>query len=214
MEVSFILSNKIKEITMELKYVGPKPIISHTGIEFDNNKEDKFVYLNIAVQLIKALNHDYFEDKTYTYEASTKRLSNKDLFDEIKKICPNLNELMNKQNHDVEQEIEHNLKRAQENSVLNEENREVLYNNITIMRDYLIQRSVNKSVYYCIIQALADMLKKDNINYVIAPLFHNFAHVLHSVQGSLKRQKNPIETAIEVYQQDKELLVKLKVINR
>jgi len=48
---------------MTLKYVGPRPHISHTGIEFDSNKEDKFVYLNFVVQLIKALSHDYFEDK-------------------------------------------------------------------------------------------------------------------------------------------------------
>jgi len=199
---------------MELKYVGPKPIISHTGIEFDNNKEDKYVYLNIAVQLIKALDHDYFEDKIYTYEASTKRLNNKELFDELKKICPNINSLMEKQNHDIEEEVEHTLKRAEENSVLNEENKEVLYNNINIMHDYLIQRSINKSVYYCVIYALAEVLKKDHINYIVAPLFQKFAHVLHSVQGSLKRQKTPIDTAIEVFKKDNELFVKLKVINK
>ncbi|EQB40445.1 hypothetical protein M947_01210 [Sulfurimonas hongkongensis] len=199
---------------MELKYVGPKPIISHTGIEFDNNKEDKYVYLNIAVQLIKALDHDYFEDKIYTYEASTKRLDNKELFDELKKICPNINTLMEKQNHDIEEEIEHNLKRAQENTVLSEENKEVLYNNINIMHDYLIQRSINKSVYYCVIYALADMLKKDHINYIVAPLFQKFAHVLHSVQGSLKRQKTPLDTAMEIFKKDDGLFVKLKVISR
>ncbi|MCK9491239.1 MAG: hypothetical protein M0Q24_04055 [Sulfurimonas sp.] len=199
---------------MELKYVGPKPIISHTGIEFDNNKEDKYVYLNIAVQLIKALNHEYFEDKVYTYEASTKRLEKDELFDELKKICPNINTLVEKQNHDIEEEIEHDLKRAQENSVLSEENKEVLYNNINIMRDYLIQRSINKSVYYCVIYALADMLKKDHINYIVAPLFQKFAHVLHSVQGSLKRQKTPIETAVDVFKKDNGLFVKLKVINK
>jgi len=60
---------------MELKYVGPKPIISHTGIEFDNNKEDKFAYLNIVIQLLKALDHDYFEDKTYVYQADTARVT-------------------------------------------------------------------------------------------------------------------------------------------
>jgi len=199
---------------MELKYVGPKPIISHTGIEFDNNKEDKFIYLSIAVQLIKALNHDYFEDKTYTYEASTKTLENKELFDELKKICPNINTLMEKQNHDIEQEIEHDLKRAKENSVLNEENKEVLYDNISIMRDYLIQRSINKSVYYCVVYALADLLKKDHINYIVAPLFQKFAHVLHSVQGSLKKQKIPLDTAIEVFKKDDGFFVKLKVINK
>lgn len=198
---------------MELKYVGPKPIISHTGIEFDNNKEDKYVYLNIAVQLIKALSHEYYEDKIYTYEASTKRLGDKELFDELKKICPDINALMEKQNHDIEEEIEHDLKRAKENSFLNEENKEVLYNNINIMHDYLIQRSINKSVYYCVIDALADILKEDHINYIVAPLFQKFAHVLHSVQGSLRRQKTPIDTAIEVFKKDNQLFVKLKVVN-
>ena len=81
---------------MELKYVGPKPIISHTGIEFDNNKEDKYIYLNIVVQLLKALDHDYFEDKTYTYNADTSRLSNDELLQELKKYCPNLSSIMEK----------------------------------------------------------------------------------------------------------------------
>ena len=69
---------------MELKYVGPKPIISHTGINFDNNKEDKFVYLNIVVQLLKSLNHQYITDKVYTYQPDMNRLSTNELHDELK----------------------------------------------------------------------------------------------------------------------------------
>ncbi len=198
---------------MELKYVGPKPIISHTGIEFDNNKEDKYVYLNIVVQLLKALNHDYFEDKTYNYQASTGRLSSEELYYELKKQCPNIEELMEKENHNVEEEIKHNLQRAEENDVLNEENREILQNNINLMREYLIQRSINKSIYYCAINALANLLKKDHIDHVITPMFQKFSHVLHSVQGSLKKQKLPIDTALDIYEKDGKLLVKLQVIN-
>jgi flagellin-specific chaperone FliS len=198
---------------MKLKYVGPKPIISHTGIEFDNNKEDKYVFLNIAVQLLKALDHDYFEDKTYTYEASTQRLSPDELYEELKKLCPNISSLMEKENHNVEDEINHNLQRAQENSVLNEENKTTLQNNINIMHDYIVQRSINKSVYYCVIDLLAELLKKDHIDHVIAPMFQKFAHVFHSIQGSLRKQKFPIDTALDVYEKDGELLVKLQVIN-
>jgi len=198
---------------MKLKYVGPKPIISHTGIEFDNNKEDKYVFLNIAVQLLKALDHDYFEDKTYTYEASTQRLSPDELYEELKKLCPNISSLMGKENHNVEDEINHNLQRVQENSVLNEENKTILQNNINIMHDYIVQRSINKSVYYCVIDLLAELLKKDHIDHVIAPMFQKFAHVFHSIQGSLRKQKFPIDTALDVYEKDGELLVKLQVIN-
>lgn len=198
---------------LELKYIGPKPIISHTGVEFDNNKKDKYVYLSIAVELVKALNHDYFEDKIYTYEASNKTLDAKELFDEVKKICPDIEELMKKQKETIEQEIEHDLKRAQENTVLDEASKEVLHNNISIMRDYLIQRSINKCVYYCVVYALADILKKDKINHIVVPLVQHYAHVLHSVQGSLRRQKRPIDSSIDIFKDEKGIFVKLKVLN-
>ena len=199
---------------MELKYVGPKPIISHTGIEFDNNKDDKFAYLNIVVQLLKALDHDYFEDKTYTYQANTTRLSNDEMMMELKKYCPNLDSLMQRTNHSVEEEVEHQIRRAKENSVLNEEEKEALEKNIEMMQDYMIQRSVNKSVYYCAIDALAELLKKDHIDHVIAPMFQKFAHVFHSVQGVLQKRRFPIDTKLDIYQENGKLLVKLQVLNR
>jgi len=198
---------------MELKYVGPKPIISHKGIEFDNNKEDKYAYLNIVLQLLKALDHEYFEDKTYIYESSTNRYSEHELSRELARYCPDIEAMTNKENHNVEDEIQHNIQRANESDTLDEASKEVLKNNINIMHDYLIQRSINKSVYYCAINALAELLKKDHIDHVIVPMFQKYAHVLHSVQGALKAQKFPIDTKLEIYQKDGKLLAKLQVIN-
>jgi len=198
---------------MELKYVGPKPIISHTGIEFDNNKDDKYAYLNIVVQLLKALDHEYFENKTYTYHADTARLSNDEMLIELKKYCPHLDSMMEKRNHDVEEEIQHQIKRAEQNTVLSEDEKDTLKNNIEMMHDYLVQRSINKSVYYCAVDALAELLRKDHIDYVIAPMFQKFAHVLHSVQGSLRNRNFPIDTKLDIYQENGKLLVKLKVLS-
>jgi len=198
---------------MELKYVGHKPIISHTGIEFDNNKEDKFAYLNIVIQLLKALDHDYFEDKTYVYQADTARVTSKELINELKKYCPNINQLMNKENHNVEEEIQHNIQRAHENAILSDEEKSVLEENIKIMHDYLIQRSVNKSIYYCAVDALARLLVKDHIDYIIVPMFQTFFHVLHSAQGCLQKQKADMDTNLEILQKDGKLLAKLTVKN-
>ncbi len=198
---------------MELKYVGPKPIISHRGIEFDNNKEDKFTYINIAVQLIKALSHDYFEDKKYVYHTENQRLSNEELFRELTQLCPNLENLIAKTNHNIEDEIEHNIQRANENEVLRDEDKAVLKTNIELMHDYIIQRSVNKSVYYCVINILAELLTKDHIDYIVTPMFQSFSHVLHSVQGVLKGQKKPVDTKLDIYQENGALLVRLQVIN-
>lgn len=198
---------------MELKYVGPKPIISHTGIEFDNNKEDKFVYLNIVVQLLKSLNHKYIKNKVYTYNSESNRLGNDEVYTELKRFCPHINALMENKNHDIEEEIEHNIQRAHENELLSEDDKVTLENNIKIMSEYLTQRSINKSVYYCAIDELAKLVQKEQIDYIIVPMFQTFAHVLHSIQGSLKKQQNQIDTKIDIYQENGKLLVKLQVIN-
>jgi len=198
---------------MELKYVGPKPVISHTGIEFDNNKEDKFAYLNIVVQLLKALNHEYFESRTYTYNADTSRLSENELLRELKKYCPDIDSLMEQRNDVIESDIEHELQRAKESDTLTQEDKKTLQNNINIMHDYLVQRSLNKTVYYCAIEALAQLLKNEHIDYIITPMFQKFAHVLHSVQGVLLKDKFPIQTHIDIYQDGGKLLVKLQVQN-
>lgn len=198
---------------MTLKYVGPKPIISHTGIEFDNNKEDKFAYLNIVVQLLKAIDHKYFEDKIYTYDADAGRLTSDELLNELKKYCPQVDQLMQRANHHIEEEIEHDIKRARENTILTDEDKIVLENNINIMHDYLIQRSINKAIYYCAVDALALILREGHVDHIIVPMFQKFFHVLHSVQGSLQRQKMPLESKLEIFQKDAKLLAKLQIKN-
>ena len=78
---------------MTIKYAGPKANISHTGINFDTNKEDKYVYLDIALQLVVALDHDYIENKTYTHTLE-KHLSSDEIVDILKKRCPNFDDRM------------------------------------------------------------------------------------------------------------------------
>jgi len=197
---------------MILKYVGPKPIISYTGIELDKNKEDKFVYLGIVTQLIKALDHTYIEDKSYVYE-ERHELSHAEVMNILKKYCSNFNEMLDKTNHNVEEEIEHNIQRAHESRTLKPIEKEVLLNNINMMHDYMIQRSVNKRVYYCAMCALADIVKKDHISYIKTPFTEKFMHVLHSLQGTLVEEKYPIDTKLEIVKKDNNLFIMLKVVN-
>ena len=197
---------------MILKYVGPKPTITHSGISFDTNKEDKYVYLNIVVQLIKALDHKYIADKSYVYQEPD-RLSDDEILQILTKYCDNLNTLLDKSNHNVEDEIEENIKRANENELLPTEDKEVLINNINIMKEYMLQRTVNKTVYYCAMKALADIVKRDHIEYITTPMFHKYVHVLHSLQGSLRAEEYPIDTKMDFYEKKNTLYVTLKVVN-
>lgn len=198
---------------MILKYVGPKAHISETGITFDNNKEDKYVYLHIALQIIKAIDHEYMEDRVYTYNADTKRLNNDELYNASRAYCAEIDKVIDEAENSAKDYVEELLQRAHENTLLDETEREILIKNISMMRNYIIQRAVNKAVYYCVINALAELLKKDNIDYIVAPMFQKFAHVFHSVQGVLINQKVPINSTMEIYEEDGKLLVKLDVMN-
>jgi len=198
---------------MKIKYAGPHPIISHKAVDFELAKEDKYVYLNIALQLLKSLDHDYFDNKTYVYHAQTRRLSSDEMMNGLKKYCPDLEQIIQTAQKHAEDSIVEQLERAQNNEVLNDEDKAVLIKNIKLMQDYIIQREINKEVYYCAVHALADMVKKDHIDHIIVPMFQKFAHVLHSVQGVLKEQKFPIDTNLEIYHENGELLARLQVIN-
>lgn len=197
---------------MQLKYVGPKPIISHHGVTFDNNKVDKFDYLNIVLQLLKALDHEYMEENTYTYDTNTKRLDNKTLVNELYNFCPDIEAIVDDRDHIIEEDIAKELQDVKENTVLSAIDKETLENNITIMHDYLVQRAINKSVYYYAIEVLANLIRKHHLEYIIVPMYEKFVHILHSLQGVLKKQKYPLDTKLDIYQEDGKLLAKLEII--
>lgn len=197
---------------MKLKYVGPKPLISHKGICFDNNKEDKYVYLSVVVALIKALSHDYIENKSYVYEEHHE-LSRRDIMNALSKYCPDIDKKLDTTNHSIEDEIEENIQRAHESDSLSKEDKNVLINNITMMHDYMLQREVNRTAYYCALGVLADLVKKDHIDYITTPMRQQYIHVLHSLQGVLLEEKHPIDTEMDYFKNDNGLFVRLKVVN-
>ncbi|MEA2111361.1 MAG: hypothetical protein U9P71_04870 [Campylobacterota bacterium] len=197
---------------MKLKYVGPKPLISYSGIDFEHSKEDKYIYLNVVAQLIKAVDHDYIEEKTYIYHTDSKRYDNEEIIKILEQYDPEILSKAQARAQETYDEITDDVVRARHNKVLDQENISVLVKNITLMRDYRLQRSYNKSVYYSAINILADILKKDHIDYVVAPMFAKFTHVFHSIQGVFANKKSPINSRIEIYSEHEKLLVKLDVI--
>ena len=197
---------------MTIKYAGPKAIISHTGIDFDTNKEDKYVYLDIALQLVEALDHDYLENKTYVHTLE-KRLSNDEIVTLLKKRCPSFDDLINSTDHETEDLLDEDMQRAHKNKVLNDEEKDVLEKNISLMHDYMLQRSINKRAYYCVIGLLADIAAKGHIDKITLPMQQNYAHVLHSLQGILRKEKKPIDTDMSIYEKDKKLYVTLNIVN-
>jgi len=199
---------------MPLKYAGPKPLISAHGITFDQNKEDKFAYLSIVAELIQALDHNYQADERYTYLAKAEPLKSDTILDLIKSKDENLLSEMEERRLRVEKEIANELQRAHENKVLCQEERDVLIRNIELLRNYQINRSINKTVYYAGINIIADEIKSGHIDYINAPMFPKFLHVFHSIQGALSKLHPPVDSNIDIHEHDGHLHVRLEIVSK
>ncbi|WP_295055922.1 hypothetical protein [Sulfuricurvum sp.] len=199
---------------MSLKYAGPKPLISAHGVTFDLNKEDKFVYLSIVAELIQALNHEYEGGKCYTYLASNKPLDIDRILELIRQNDPLLDQEVQDRQKIVEHDIAEELEHAHSNKVLCEEEKEVLIKNIELLRNYRISRSINKTVYYSGITSLAHIIQKGHIDSIFAPMFPKFSHVFHSIQGALVKLHPPIDSNIEIYEENGHLSVRLDILFR
>jgi len=199
---------------MQIKYVGPKPLIYKTGISFDSEYDDRYTYLNIAVQLLKALDHDYFEDKTYQYAVDSRRLRDNDILEGLQEYCGDIEAVVQESVNAEQALIKDELQRAKENRTLTDIERDALMKNISIMENYRLQYATNEKLYNCAVERLADHVKKDHIDYVVVPMFQRFAAVLHSVQDALSSQKFPIDTKMDIYEEDGKLMAKMEVKNR
>ena len=199
---------------MHIEYVGPKPLISKTGISFDSQYDDRYTYLNIAVQLLQALDNTYFENRTYQYAVNSNRLSDDDIIDGLKKYCDNLEQVVQEGIDAEKKVIEDELKRAQENQSISEVEQNALVKNISMMEGYRLQYATNERLYHCAVQCLATQVKQEHIDYVIVPMFQRFAAVLHSVQDELAKQKFPIDTRMDIYEENGKLMAKMEVKNR
>ena len=197
----------------KLEYIGPKPIISHRGIDFDKNHDDKFNYLPALLELIRALDHEYFENKQYTFDANPQSMNSHEILNALQKHCENFDTLIEDVEKNVQKDMNEQLQRVQENTTLENDDKIAYKNNIKIMQEYLTNYSINEALYNCALKKLAQIVTKDHINYIIVPMFQKFAYVLHQLQAILKDQKHPVDTKLDIIEEDGELIAKLQVIS-
>lgn len=186
---------------IKLKYVGPKPLYSVSGISFDNSKEDKFVYISIVCELIFAIDHEYQTDTKYTMDTGQKPLDEETILKLFRQKLENFDLYVEKWAEKTRREIDEDIERARHNRLLNEIEKQTLINNIEILRSYRIQRTINKSVYYAGVRILASLMQKGHLEYIITPMFPKFLHVLHSIQGTLRKLHPPVDSDLEIYQE-------------
>jgi len=197
---------------MRLKYVGPKPEISYSSISFNKCKEDKFVYIITAYQLLKSLDHDYEKCRSFTDTINIPCMSEDDLKDLLTSTFPDLETCVKKHQDALLSLFEKEIQQVKKSKHIDPVSKEAFLNNHSLMREYRLQRQRNKSVYYMLIQKLICTIREKQIEHIITPMHERYAYVLINVQKALMQDKTPLFTELEVFQHQNEFKTKLHLV--
>jgi len=196
---------------MTIKYVGPRPTISHRGINFKDGKEDKYVYLMIGIQILQAIDKDYTGHKSYSYDLETKRVSDDDMLRVLLSYEPTLeldtlNEIDSYKEH-LQSEISHVSQRA----YLKDIEKQTWVNNLKVMEEYRVQRAINKIYYMHCINNIKEIIHRERIKEIDTPFYEKYWHVLQTLQGSLESGKYPVRTDLKIESMDNQMIAKLRM---
>ena len=175
---------------MKFEYVGYRPVISHNGVTFKQGKDDKFIYLPYAYEILNALNHEYTTNKNKYSNSINLDNSNIDkLYKVVETYFP-----------DIEKSIEDKLKKYKEHLEEERENiisrphlsdieKNIFLSNLDLMKNYRINRAKNKIFYYSVIATIVEIIKEKRIKEIDIPYHNKFWHVLNTIQGVLSSEK-------------------------
>ncbi|WP_419765162.1 MAG: hypothetical protein ACNI28_01800 [Arcobacter sp.] len=182
---------------MQLKYVGPKPMISEHGVSFKDGKEDKYVYIQNAIEILHALNHEYIKGKIYKYDPNFSKLSEKEVENTIIKYKPELKKSIEKEVNSYEIYLKNEIENVKDSHpLLSDLELKALKNNLEIMHEYRVQRAINKIYYMHIIEIISDLIKEHKIKDITIPFNEKFWHVLQTIQGNLAQGKNSVNSKL------------------
>ncbi len=198
---------------MTVAYIGPSVLISPRGITFDTKKEDKFLYLQSTADLLDAIDHEYVGDEVYSYASETGKWTDEVLLTKLKRHYDGVEKVIEEAEKSAHDYIDSMVERLKESTTLTEEERVVYSNNIEMMRKYMIQRHINKRVYYAVVQQLIERLRHNKIAYITASMNSGSFHVLNTMQRCLRQQKSPVNSQVSFESEGDEYMVKLSIIN-
>jgi len=183
---------------MELKYVGAMPQVSAKGVGFDETKQDKYTFLNAAVELIEALSFGATENTQHLYNVRGKEYNGKEIMDILKKHCTDINAVFSSRDEKSKELIGELILRVHNNTTINEDERQAWLNNIALMSDYYMQHVINESAYNCALNILSDEIHDARIQKITVPMFRNYGIVFHDLLYILEHRKSPIDAKLSI----------------
>lgn len=174
---------------MKLEYAGFKPFINEHGIFFKDGKEDKYVYLSYAIDILNAIDHTYEDKKIYSHQLNEKRLDPNEILQILLKFHPDLEDTMNNEINSYLVHLDNEENEVKERTTLDKLEKETYLSNLKIMRNYKIQRAKNKIFYFHCIQTIVETIIKYKIKEIDTPFNERFWHILQTLEGELSKHK-------------------------
>ena len=194
---------------MKLEYAGLKPIINEHGISFKDGKEDKFIYLGFAVDILNAIDHTYEQKRKYSHQINSKPLSSNEIVDILIKYHPNLELIMENEIESYLSHLNEEEKMVENRTNLSELEKKTYISNLQIMRNYKIQRAKNKIFYFHCIETVVETILKYKIKEIDTPFNERFWHILQTMEGNLSIHK--ISSNLKITKEEESLKAMLMI---
>lgn len=197
---------------MKLEYTGPKEIISPHGIDFKSGKDDKYVYMQSAIQIYYAIHHDYKKDTIYSHQIKEDRLNDEEILKKILNLKKDLKELCKKEIFEFEEYLDNEIENIKSHKEYNKLEQETYKNNLIIMKKYRIQRETNKIIYNHIIKIIVDDIFEHKLKEINTLFNEKFWHILQSIQGELSHhEKRSIGSNLNTIHKEDGIFISLKI---
>ncbi|MFA9238978.1 MAG: hypothetical protein ACEQSQ_03670 [Candidatus Paceibacteria bacterium] len=194
---------------MKLEYAGLKPIINEHGISFKDGKEDKFIYLGFAVDILNAIDHTYEQKRKYSHQINAKPLSSNEIVDILLKYHPDLEIIMQNEMESYLHHLNEEEKIVENRTHLSELEKKTYLSNLQIMRNYKIQRAKNKIFYFHCIETVVETILKYKIKELDTPFNERFWHILQTIEGNLSNHK--ITSTLKITKEEESLKAMLMI---
>jgi hypothetical protein len=198
---------------LKVKYVGPRVEISHHGITYKKDKEDKYVYLMVALEILRDIDNDYEKQVSYSHTFKTQKLKESEVHCVLKNYEEDVEAHVNSEYERYEEKIKHELVFVKGLAHLNDIEKEVWMKNIELMKSYRLQRAINKIYYEHCISNIRKLIVHKKIKELMTPFNKNFFHVINSLKGQLITGKPSLDaTVTEEINKNNEMCIKLRII--
>jgi len=197
---------------LKVKYVGPHVDISQHGVSYKKDKEDKYVYLMVALEILQDIDNDYDKQSAYSHCFTIGKLDEETLHTVLQSYESDVEKHVEQEYKNYQKKIKHEISFVQGLSHLKDIEKEVWLKNIELMKNYRLQRAINKIYYEHCIENIRKLFIHKSIKELLTPFNKDFFHVINSLKGALITGKPSLDaTVVEEINKEAEMCIALRI---